>query len=98
MAFYPIKETLANWSKSSKFNGFFQDQNKIRIVNEYLQEVKHFSGSDVRASAWRKDDLFIKCRRSVLASEIKMEEFKLRDFFNKKIPHAKINKIFYRIG
>lgn len=98
MTFILIKKALKNWSHSRKFKKFFQEQEAIRIINQYFKERKNWSSDIVKASFLKRGKLTIKCCRAVISSELRLEEPQLKDYVEKKVPGVKIDKIFYKIG
>jgi len=40
VAFITLKNTLKNWPKAKRFKKFFQSQEALNVVNQYLKERK----------------------------------------------------------
>jgi len=97
MAFIPIRQALKNWSSTKKLKSFFQGQEAINVINQYFKERKNWSVDIVKASSLKQGVLIIKCCRSVISSELRLEESQLKDYLKKRISKIKINKIFYKI-
>lgn len=98
MAFIPIKKAFKDWLHSRKFKKFFQEQEVIRIINQYFKERKNWPLDIAKASFLKQGKLTIKCCRAVISSELRLEEPQLKDYIEKRIPGVKIEKIFYEIG
>ena len=98
MVFIPIRQVLKNWSSTKKLKSFFQGQEAINVINQYFKDRKNWSVDIVKVSSLKQGVLIIKCCRSVISSELRLEESKLRIYLKERIPKIKIDKIFYKIG
>lgn len=98
MSFIPLKEVLNTWLSSKKFRKVFQGQQVVKTANQYFKERKNWPPDMVKASFFSQGRLIIKCRQSVISSEIRLEESQLKKYLQKRLPGIKIDKIFYKIG
>lgn len=95
--FFSLNQLTENWIKKKGLIQFLKEKEVVNLANNYFQQIKNYSPNEIKAVAFKHQELFIVCSRSGLANEVRLESEALEDYLKKRIPSLKIKKLNFRI-